>query len=494
MKYFIAFFFSFLFFFNTSSQNTLLKDQDHEINKALDLLQTYKEFKTSSIAFLAIDINTGETIAELNSNTSLKPASTLKLLTTATALEVLGSNYKYKTKIEYTGIIDSMTKTLHGDIYITGGGDPSLGSEYFEKTKNHAFLLNWVRAIKEIGINSINGCIIADASILQNDNIPPSWSWINIGNYFGAAPNGLTIFDNLYRIYFNTGSEIGGSTKINRIVPYIPDLSLTNRSKAAHIWYDKSNIFGAPYTYHRDIRGELPVNKKDFAIKGSIPDPAYLAAYTLDSLLRNKGIFISENPTTVRLTNKTLDTNKTLIHTTLSPTLNNIIYQTNQKSINLFAEHFLLEIALKMGAISSTEIALDSLVSFWKSKGMDTQGLFLSDGSGLSQYNAITAQQMVFLLKYMKTKSTEFPSFERSLAIAGKTGTLEFMFKNTVSENLLIAKSGTIDHVKAYAGYTRNKSGREITFYIMINNYTGETSLTTKRIENLLNTITKSKL
>ena len=493
MKYFATLFLSFLFFLNLSSQNTILKDQDHDINKALSTLISYKENKTASIAFIAIDINTGETLAELNSYTSLKPASTLKLLTTATALEVLGSDYRFETTIEYSGTIDSLSKTLNGDVYIIGGGDPSLGSEYFEQTKNHQFLNNWLTALKEIGVENINGRIIADASILEDDNIPPSWSWINIGNYFGAAPNGLTIYDNLYRIHFAT-SEIGSTTQILKTDPYIPGLTIENHSKAAHVWYDKSNIFGAPYTYHRVIKGELPANKKDFIVKGAIPDPAFIAAYTLDSLLKKEGISISGTPSTKRL-NKTLkSTNKTLVYTTFSPTLSDIIYQTNQKSINLFAEHLLLEVALKMNATPETKTALDSLISFWDLKGMDTQGLIIYDGSGLSQYNAINTQQMVFLLKYMKTKSVEFPSFERSLAIAGKTGTLEFMFKNTLSQGLLIAKSGTIDHVKAYAGYTKTKSGRDIAFYIMINNYSGKTKLTTKRIEVLLNTITKSNI
>ncbi len=489
MKYFAAVFLSLLFYSNLWSQNTLLKNQDHEINKALDVLKSYKEFKTASIAFLVLDVNSGETLAELNSFTSLKPASTQKLLTTAAALEILGSDYRFETRIEYSGTIDSLSKTLHGDIYITGSGDPSLGSEHFEQTKRHQFLNQWVKAIKETGIKNIDGRIIADAGILPDDNIPPSWSWINIGNYFGAAPNGLTIFDNLYRIHFTTAT-IGSSTQITKTDPYIPGLSFENHSKAAHIWYDKSNIFGTPYTYHRVVKGELPANKKNFKVKGAIPDPAFLAAYILDSLLTNEDISISGEPTTNRLTK--INSNKTLLYTTLSPTLNDIVYQTNQKSINLFAEHLLLETALNRGIPPETEIALDSLISFWANKGMDTQGLILYDGSGLSQYNAINAQQMVFLLKYMKTQGTEFPSFERSLSIAGKTGTLEFMFKNTPSQDLLIAKSGTIDNVKAYAGYTKTKSGRDIAFYIMINNYTGKTSLTTKRIETLLNAITKS--
>ena len=492
MKFFISLLLSLFILTNLSSQNPSQNNNHRKLHKALIDFQKHPEFKTASIAFIAVDINSGEIIAELNPNTSLKPASTLKLFTTATALEVLSPKYRFKTLLAYTGTIDSLNKTLNGNLFIIGSGDPTLGSEHFEETKSLKFLNQWVKSIKEAGINKINGHIIADATILEQDNIPSTWSWINIGNYFGAAPNGLTIFDNLYRIYFNTGSTIGGNTSISKMTPMIPGLTFDNKSQAAHIWYDKSNIFGAPYTYHRLIKGQLPVNKKNFPVKGAIPDPAYLAAYTLDSLLTKAGVIISNEPTTVRLMNKqsTKDTERTILYSSSSPTIDQIIYQTNQKSINLFAEHLLLETARDMGATTKTETAIDSLKSFWYSKGMDLQGCILYDGSGLSQYNAITATQMVFLLSYMKTKSAYFSSFKKSLAIAGETGTLEFMFKNTPSQGELIAKSGTIDNVKAYAGFTKTTSGRDIAFYIIVNNYTGKTSLTTKRIENLLNKLT----
>ena len=194
----------------------------------------------------------------------------------------------------------------------------------------------------------------------------------------------------------------------------------------------------------------------------------------------------------IRLLNiqHTKDIKKTILHISSSRTIDQIIYQTNQKSITFYAEHLLLETARIMGAKVNTETAINSLKNFWCLKGMDTQGCILYDGSGLSHYNAITATQMVFLLRYMKTKNAHFSSFKRSLAIAGETGTLEFMFKNTLSKGKLIAKSGTLGNVKAYAGYTKTASGREIAFYIMVNNYTEKTGFTTKRIESLLNSIT----
>ena len=117
---------------------------------------------------------------------------------------------------------------------------------------------------------------------------------------------------------------------------------------------------------------------------------------------------------------------------------------------------------------------------------MDTQGLSLHDGSGLSQYNAITPRQMVFLLKYMKLESGYFDDFYNSMAIAGETGTIRNMFKGTVAEGQLRAKSGTVNRVKAYAGYVKTKSGREIAFSMVVNNFSCKSREAKAKLEQLM--------
>ena len=466
-----------------------LEKRNHSVNKLLKKIVAYPEFKTAGFAFYAIDINSGQTIARYNPDMALKPASTLKLLSTATALELFGPDHQFETTLEYSGFIDTKNNLLHGDIIIKGGGDPTLGSKYFDTTEDWQFLVEWANATAALGIDSITGGVIADARIFSWDIVPPTWSWLNMGNYYGAGACGLSVFDNYYSVFFNTGNKIGGTVEISKLVPDVPNLIFDNTVTADSISYDNSYIFGAPYCNNRYVRGQLPVGKSDFPVKGSLPDPALIAAQNFNLALNTNNIKSQYPPTTIRLLHNSegdINVGANAFYITYSPPLSEIIAQTNIHSINLFAEHCLIQSGIKLGSAPETDSSIDSVLIFWESKGMDTQGLSLHDGSGLSQYNAITPRQMVFLLKYMKLESGYFDDFYNSMAIAGETGTIRNMFKGTVAEGQLRAKSGTVNRVKAYAGYVKTKSGREIAFSMVVNNFSCKSREAKAKLEQLM--------
>ena len=466
-----------------------LEKRNHSVNKLLKKIVACPDFKTAGFAFYAVDINSGQTIARVNPDMALKPASTLKLLSTATILELLGPEYQFETTLEYSGRIDTIKNLLHGNIIIKGGGDPTLGSKHFDSTKDKQFLFEWADATTGLGIDSITGGVIADARAYSWDIVPQTWSWLNMGNYYGAGACGLSIFDNYYSVFFNTGNKIGDTVEIVKLVPDIPNLVFDNTVSADSISYDNAYIFGAPYCNNRYIRGQLPVNKFGFPVKGSIPDPTLIAALQLNLALNNNNIELQKPPTTMRLLQQIggdINIGAKAFYVTHSPPLSEIIAQTNVHSINLFAEHCLIQSGIKLGAAPETDSSMDSVLSFWTNKGMDTQGMSLHDGSGLSQYNAITPRQMVYLLKYMKLESKYFDVFYNSMAIAGETGTIKNMFKGTIAEGELRAKSGTVNRVKAYAGYVKTKSGREIAFSMVVNNFSCKSREAKAKLEQLM--------
>jgi D-alanyl-D-alanine carboxypeptidase/D-alanyl-D-alanine-endopeptidase (penicillin-binding protein 4) len=147
------------------AQKKPLKEQNHIVNQQLTILKKDTDLKSAAISFLAVDLKTGESIAELNPDMGMIPASTQKLFTTATILELAGADYRFKTKIQYTGTIDKTSKTLNGNIIIKGGGDPTLGSKYFYRDKQFDFIKSIITAIKSSGIEKIAGRVIADATI-----------------------------------------------------------------------------------------------------------------------------------------------------------------------------------------------------------------------------------------------------------------------------------------------------------------------------------------
>ncbi|MBN1250859.1 MAG: D-alanyl-D-alanine carboxypeptidase/D-alanyl-D-alanine-endopeptidase [Bacteroidales bacterium] len=471
------------------SQNKALKLQNHILNESLNKLKADKDFKNALISFYAIDTKTNEIIAENNSDLTVMPASTQKLFSTSAALEIIGKNYRFTTSLQYSGKIDVSSKVLTGNIYIKGGGDPTLGSKYFNKNNINKFIDEWINAIKKLGIKSINGRIIGDASIYSTDISVGKWAWEDVGNYYAAGANGLSVFDNLYEIHLQSPKNPNLATKIINIEPQIPNIEIINEVLSSNIRSDEAFIFGAPYRNLHIIRGTIPKAKNDFVIKGSIPDPAYYIAWLLQQKLDSLGIKCTKSASTIRLKLLEGDTIKSFrktIHIHYSNSLSEIINITNKKSINLFAEHLLNHIgfiSLKEGSNNSGQKALSD---FWKAKGMDTDGLYLYDGSGLSRFNGITAKQMVFVLNYMKNKSNNFETFYSTLPVAGISGTLKSNGKSTSAENNVHAKSGSIGRVRAYAGYVTTKSGRELAFSMNISNYNCSSSEARNKLTELM--------
>ena len=457
------------------------------INIALDSLKSDKDLRNSSIGFCALDTKTGTIIAELNSQQTLVPASNMKIVTTAAVLEIFGKNYQFKTFLQYDGYIDSAC-VLQGNIYIKGGGDPTLGSNLFQKNNTNLFFLtHWTNAISQLGIHKIKGAIIADDELFSGEAIPSTWIWGDIGNYYGAGASALSIFDNNYEIEFETGDKSGEKTVVKTITPCIPYLDLKNEVLSSEIADDNSCIFGAPLSEERIIKGSIPINTKSFKVRGAIPTPPLLAAMVLDEHLKSYGISVSKNPKTIQHSTFNIQHSKLKItfDTLYSPTLDTIIYWTNMKSINSYCENILNHIGLEKNKIGSTASGTFALKEFWKSKGIDTQGMFLSDGSGLSRNNGITAFQLSQIMKYMTT-SKEYFSFYKSLPVAGRSGTLASLCIGTAAEGNLRAKSGSMSRVRAYTGFVTTKKGNQLAFAMIVNNYNCSAEEMKKKFEKLM--------
>ena len=161
------------------------------IDVILDNYKKDKELQHASYSFCVLDAATGKTIKEYNSELALVPASTMKIVTTSAALGILGKDYTYKTNFYAFQKPDSITGQNINHILIKGSGDPSFGSSYFYNNDS-SFLNPIIQKLKVKSIKKINGSIIADASYFDN-SIPSTWIWGDIGNYFGAGANGLSI-------------------------------------------------------------------------------------------------------------------------------------------------------------------------------------------------------------------------------------------------------------------------------------------------------------
>jgi serine-type D-Ala-D-Ala carboxypeptidase/endopeptidase (penicillin-binding protein 4) len=459
------------------------------IQNAADKFCNDHVFNHASISFNVVNLETGEVVASHNSNNSLPSASTAKLFSTATALELLGPNYKSKTRLYIDGQIDS-TGTLHGNLWIRGGGDPSLGSKYFvNEAEKRAFLVAWKDQILSKGIKSISGSVIADASEFGYEGVPDGWNWSDLGNYYGAGPSGLTIFDNLINFKFNTSAHVGGPVEVNSIEPVSPNLEFFNYITSSTKKGDNVYFYGGPYSNIRYASGTLPINHKDFLVKASISDPELQFAYELEQILEENQIAVLSDYKSARLmhiSSKSSDyASRELIHTHEGESLLNIINYTNMKSVNLFAEHMLTLVGWEKSNDGSTSGGIKVMDQHWANK-FNTSGLHLNDGSGLSRSNAISAAHFTELLIQMD-KSKYSNEYKSSLPIAGVSGTLRNVCKGQAAQNRLFAKSGTMSRIKSYAGYVDSKSGSKYAFALIVNNHECSSNVLKQKMAALFN-------
>lgn len=461
-----------IFFLSLVMSSTLNALAQESVNKVVNDIKNYEYFANGQIALLATDMKTGEVIASCNPDMSVVPASNTKLFSTAAALELYGPDYTYKTQLICTGKLDS-AGVLNGNIIIKGDGDPTLGSKFFYDRENFNYTRKFVDAIKAAGIRRVMGSIVGDGTCYDRDLTPPTWSWEDMGNYYGASPNGLSAHDNYTTLHFKTG-KLGTEAVFTGADPEIKDMKVVSNAISADVSREGTNTFGKVYMNEKYVDGPVPKNKQDVAIRTVMPDPPLFVATQLMDSLNANGVQVFGQAVSASSQNKYInqDAEQKVICTLTSPTLFEIIQQTNYYSINLYAEHMLALVGLKR--INSTNVtsACWSLMSFWKSKGMDIKGMSINDGCGLSHYNIVTPRQLCFLLTYMRNTSKYYSYFNNSLTMCGGKGTMSGMCANTRAVNNARGKSGTIRRVKSYSGYVTTRSGRELAFAIIINNFT----------------------
>jgi D-alanyl-D-alanine carboxypeptidase/D-alanyl-D-alanine-endopeptidase (penicillin-binding protein 4) len=429
-----------------------------------------KNLAHASVGFKAIDLTTKRIVASCNESRSFTPASNLKLVTTATALECLGIRFSFGTTLFYDGFIQG--NTLNGNLYIRGGGDPTLGSEFTSDDKEN-FLKEWLEAINRAGIQKIAGNIVVLDQLFGYEGIYPKWLWEDVGNYYAPGIYGISIFDNMYRVYLQS-SETGSATTILYMEPQVYDLQLTNDIKASDDKADNAWASGLPFANEMCLYGTIPSHQSSFAVKGAIPDPGLFLAHYFRDFLEKNGISTEGEATTYRLYPIT-PTSEKLLSTIHSPDLASIVKVINVESNNQYAEHLYKALTV-----------LDSIDfwDFWKKKGLDSNALFMYDGSGLSPRDAVSVEFLIDLLDYMYKQSSNSDAFYQSLPVAGREGTVASFLKNTSLEGKARLKSGSISNVQSYSGYIESK-GRKYTVSLIVNNFTGKRSELRKEIEQL---------
>ncbi|MCI0511765.1 D-alanyl-D-alanine carboxypeptidase/D-alanyl-D-alanine-endopeptidase, partial [candidate division KSB1 bacterium] len=396
--------------------------QNPELQQLAQRIETDPQLLPGQWSCTAIDTETGALLLQVNAQKSLAPASCLKLVTSAAALNLLGENYRFETRLEYDGQLDS-TGQLNGNLFVVGSGDPTLGSSRIDSVLNSGQLMQaWADTLYHFGIRAMNGNLFADANYLDQITIPDNWMWVDLGNYYGAGTSGLCINENSCKITFKPAPIIGQATTLVRVEPAIPGVNWVNLVTTGNIGSgDNAYIYAAPNSNLREIRGTIPAGVAEFSIKGALPDPALSCVQTLLQALQARSISVTGTAQISGVEARTGNpsTPRQVVSRTLSPRLKDIVFWLNKKSINLYAEQLLKVLGKKFENEGSYAAGSKVLEKFLQAQQIPLTGLFLHDGSGLSRYNGISTGQLTQLLVKMVTMDC-FPAFYRSLPIAGE--------------------------------------------------------------------------
>ena len=467
-KRFLIFIFQILFASNFYSQN-LISSSLSEFLKTKEL--------TNSFVSLKLQDQSGKVLLSHNSEKLLVPASLQKLFTTSYVLDHLSNDFVFNTYVLSSGLIDTNSKTLNGNLIINTCGDPSLESRFFPRK---SFISELKSKLIELNIRSITGKIkiYPDFDTYQVNN---QWLWSDLGNYYGSGYSLHSFKDNYVEVSFNSGNEIGFSTKIVKIDPMADSFFLENSVLVGESNRDLSYAFGAPMQNNRTLIGTIPRNKKNYVVKISMHDPKIFLKQAVENACSELGILTS-NVSIKSKGNLHLDT--LLVYT--SPSLIDLVKCVNFKSNNNYAEHLLMKsVSLNHKDIDINKAAY-YLQLFWEDK-LGLKEMIFKDGCGLSRLNLSSANAFNDLLLYELEKklSNGEESFLKSLPISGKTGTLKYFGDESVFEEEFFGKSGSMGGVRCYSGYLR-KNSKYYPFTIMVNNFISNDFLIRKRIEELV--------
>ena len=419
----------------------------------VNTMMTDPVLKNATWGFVIYDPKTKKVISSYNENTPLVPASTTKLLTTETALNLLGENYRWNTQLEYSGTVDE-NGVLTGNLYIVGSGDPSLGTNKAGASSYREIIDTFKEALSTEGIKKVNGDIIIQTALFKGNisRLPENVVWLENNNYY--LPVGAT-------------KEINPANERLIVKREMPTESV------------KKYFYVSPYTnqmvYAEKYEGDGVLTTK-------LPDaPAFLANSFRATLVKS-GIAV-----TGKVQTKTVDgqpESRKTINVYKSPTLADIVYYTNQRSDNSLAEALLKTVGYFKKGNQTPDSGREVVTEHLKDVAFDFEGLNYMDGSGLSRNNKVTPiSQVKYLTSLMGTKY--YQTYFNSLPIGGQSGTLKKMFLEN-GNGQVFAKTGTLNKVKTLAGYIKTNSGKTLVFSLLVNNYAGSVDMVKKRMEQII--------
>lgn len=444
-------------------------DEETEANPLEEQIEAILENERLDGAITGISVrkaSSGEEIYSHNGDIQLHPASNMKILTAAAALETLGANYQFTTEVRTDG--EQKGPVLHGNLYLVGKGDPTLMKEDLD---------SFAKELKNNGIKIVRGKLIGDDTWYDDVRLSQDLNWSDEPFYTGAQVSALTLspnedYDAGTVIVEVTPDEKGKKAKVS-LTPETDYVNIVNNTEMAPAGTAKSiSIEREHGTNNIIIEGTMPVNGSMSRSWVSVWEPTGYALDVFKKSLEEQGIkFVGRDGTEFGKAPK----DSSLLASRSSMELKDLLIPFMKLSNNGHGETLTKEMGRVVHGDGSWDKGLDVIADVAVQLGVDEDDILLRDGSGMSHKTYIPASDLTELLYTVQEKSW-YSVFESSLPVAGISdrmvgGTLRNrMTKEPVKGNVM-AKTGSLTSVSTLSGYVNTVEGEKLIFSILNNNY-----------------------
>lgn len=386
----------------------------------------------------------GDEVFEDTARTAFIPASSLKTVTTATALEKWGPDLRLETQLRAASAM--VGGVVEGDVILTGGADPMLSLEDLKA---------WAAELKTQGLQRITGRIVGDGRLLPGSIYDDFWDWGDIGNGYGSGVAGLNLAHNRYTAAFGAGAEVGSPAIFLGAQPEVPGVKWRSEvTTAAADSGDGVMIHGGERTALIHLRGTVPLGAPQFSVTGAVPDPERFAAHHFREALVAAGVQVDGAAVSiadVEPSQRPEVGGGTVIGTHRSPPLIEIVASIHETSDNHETECLFRLLGIRAGKAPDAVIR-----EHWQARGLTFEGLRMEDGCGLARADFIRPLDLA-LLQHLAARGPQGEAYKRSL-LSTEDGKVRW-------------KGGAMSGVRSTTGHVVAASGVEYSFAFMANHY-----------------------
>lgn len=448
------------------------------LKEDIDALIDNPDFSNANIGIEVRSCISGEVIYRKNSTKNFIPASTMKLFTTAAALDFLGPKFIYSTSFYTDGYLNKKG-VFQGDLIIRSSGDPSYNN-YFYNSPDTIFKIIAYK-LDSLGIRTINGDLIGDNSYFDNSYYASGWSIDDIIYPFSAPVSSFSIFDNKVDFKIQPSKNKNEKAEVNiypnnNFIAYSNNIITSNENSVKNIEVIKDDKLDL-YRLSGNVPYDTIIPPKVYYQSVAISHPTKYFLNLFNESLKEYNIDLNGEIKDISEHEEEITYNDIKpIWIGYSPELDKIIGYINKTSNNLGAEMILKTLGKESSGTGSRIKGIEIVKKFASKAGIPPDNFTMVDGSGLSRLNLIQPKYLVDLLIYMYNSELK-NSFMSSLALPNQVGTLKKRMLNSKAEKSIYAKTGSMNNVSNITGYVHTADGEYFAFSIMFNNFTAPDAL-----------------